>query len=73
MDRGVWWATAHRVTKSRTLLSTHTHAHAPKQSLSQEETIRKIRSYFKVSGKITKHPQIYRMLLKQCLEGNFEV
>ena len=25
MDRGVWWATVHGVTKSGTRLSTHTH------------------------------------------------
>ena len=26
MDRGAWWATVHKVTKSWTQLSTHTHA-----------------------------------------------
>ena len=25
MDRGAWWATVHRVTKSQTQLSTHAH------------------------------------------------
>ena len=25
MDRAAWWATVHRVTKSQTQLSTHTH------------------------------------------------
>ena len=27
MDRGTWWATIHRVTKSLTRLSVHTHTH----------------------------------------------
>ena len=27
MERGAWWATVHGVTKSQTLLSTHTHIH----------------------------------------------
>ena len=27
MDRGTWWATVHGITKSQTLLSTHTHTH----------------------------------------------
>ena len=27
MDRGAWWATVHRVAKSRTRLSSHTHTH----------------------------------------------
>ena len=27
MDRGAWWATIHRVTKSWTHLNTHTHTH----------------------------------------------
>ena len=33
MDRGAWWATVHRVTKSRTWLSdlTHTHTHTHTQ------------------------------------------
>ena len=33
MDRGAWWATVHRVTKSRTQLSTHTHSFIPKHNL----------------------------------------
>ena len=31
MDRGAWWATVHRVTKSQTWLSTHTHTRAGSQ------------------------------------------
>ena len=27
IDRGAWWATVHGVSKSQTLLSTHTHIH----------------------------------------------
>ena len=27
MDRGAWWATIYRVTKSQTQLSAHTHTH----------------------------------------------
>ena len=27
MDRGVWWATVHGVTKSWTLMHAHTHTH----------------------------------------------
>ena len=27
MDKGVWWATNHRITKSQSQLSTHTHTH----------------------------------------------
>ena len=30
MDGGDWQATIHRVTKSQTRLSTHTHTHSPK-------------------------------------------
>ena len=37
MDRRAWWGTVHGVTKSRTWLSTHTHARTPSIALSPQE------------------------------------
>ena len=34
MNKGAWWATVHRVTNSRTLLSLHTHLYSGCASLS---------------------------------------
>ena len=39
MDRGVWWATVHGVTKSQTQLSMCVHAHTHSLSLSHTHTL----------------------------------
>ena len=49
MDRGAWWATAHGVAKSQTLLSTeHTHVLALATEKTQKQQYHKARSTFRV-------------------------
>ena len=41
MDRGIWWATVHGVTKSQTRLSTHTDTHTCTPALHQQHPVNK--------------------------------
>ena len=43
MDRGAWWAVAHRVAESWTQLSAHTQTHTVRRLLMESHTFAKIR------------------------------
>ena len=53
MDRGTWWATVHRVTKSWTRLSVHTTTQLPSRSKKEEVNHLKLRKHVSKSNKIT--------------------
>ena len=53
MDRGTWWATVHRVTKSWTRLSVHAATQLPSRSKKEEVNHLKLRKHVSKSNKIT--------------------
>ena len=88
MDRGAWWAEVHRVTKSRTQLSTHTLQSLQRHKTNLYDTQHVQLFYFNTCREIndnTSFPKskgvcggvlleylIVFMLLKDCLKNTFQ-